>query len=106
MATLADNKRAFFVSAGIAPSDLDTMEWAYYANASGLTPASNYSVTDHKRAYMKIALGLTAAQAGVLSISDLERLYLNAVATDSLGSRWALYYSGGSAYASTYPSTY
>lgn len=66
------------VSGNLAPNTLSDLraivmpegEHAYWADASGLTPSSEYSVVDHKIFAMK---ALTPSASG--SISDVERAF-------------------------------
>lgn len=50
-------------------------EFEYYAALSGLTPAANYSLNDHKRKYFSLTSGLTPAQN--YSLADHERAFLD-----------------------------
>lgn len=50
-------------------TNLSDLEWNFYSPQSGLTPASKYSITDHKLAYYK----LQGAYSG--SIRDIELAY-------------------------------
>lgn len=66
--SLADAKVARFQTD--TPStigNLTDLEWDFYSSRSGLTPASKYSITDHKMAYFKLkgALGGTLRELEV-----------------------------------------
>jgi len=71
--SVADAKRARFQAD--TPStlgDIADLEWNFYSTQSGLTPASKYSITDHKMAYYK----LNGALGG--SIRDIETAFFKA----------------------------
>lgn len=75
---------------------MDIRDWAYYSARSGLTPVASYTLIDHKRAFFKSQLGLNDIVAGALSISDLERKFLDPLGnrpTWSLNDLWNEYYS-------------
>jgi len=71
--SVADAKRARFqADTPSSLSDLADLEWNFYSTQSGLTPASKYSITDHKMAYYK----LNGAVGG--SIRDIETAFFKA----------------------------
>lgn len=59
--SIADAKKAWLKAAlgGSVEEDIPQLEWLFYSANSGLTPIANYSLTDHKRAFLVLKTGLT-----------------------------------------------
>lgn len=62
MTTLADAKLAFFKAALGHSGSISDLEKEYYAGLSGLTPASKFSLSDHKKTARAAQAGITVTE--------------------------------------------
>lgn len=81
MVTKADAKQSSLQTAAASSLyNLADLEWNFYSANSGLTPASKFSITDHKLAYYKLQGGFTG------SIRDVESAFFKS--QGAVGNSW------------------